>query len=388
MVNESECETKAEESVALKAKDVEELALDFGYYETTIDVEEGVVNPELPAKFTIFGYRPSQIKWSNVIFLSVMHVLAVYAYLHSCFNPVHLFTLFFVIFISSFSGFGMSVGGHRYWSHRTFKARLPLQIILAILQTMTVNGSILSYSRDHRNHHKWPATHADPKNPGRGFFFAHIGWWLLKKRPEVMLYGKKVPVDDLINDPIVYYQHKFYIPLVILLAYVFPTLVPVLSWKEDILTAFLVCSCLRTVVVLHHLFTVNSVAHFLGHRPYDRFMKPTENKIINWISMGEGNHNYHHTFPWDYSNSEKTWYEIFNPATLFIDICKLIGLAYDLKKPSQQTIDAVIERKGLPEYFAADKTRNLCLKITFGFIDWIFGILFAKWPVWTIIIIK
>src|SRR6185437_10708895 len=133
-----------------------------------------------------------------------------------------------------------------------------------------------------------------------------------------MLYGKKVPVDDLINDPIVYYQHKFYIPLVILLAYVFPTLVPVLSWKEDILTAFLVCSCLRTVVVLHHLFTVNSVAHFLGHRfvnklifcstislivclpysPYDRFMKPTENKIINWISMGEGNHNYHHTFPW------------------------------------------------------------------------------------------
>jgi stearoyl-CoA desaturase (delta-9 desaturase) len=266
MVNESECETKAEESVALNVKDVEELALDFGYYETTIDVEEGVANPELPAKFTIFGYRPSQIKWSNVIFLSVMHVLAVYAYLHSCFNPVHLFTLFFVIFISSFSGFGMSVGGHRYWSHRTFKARLPLQIILAILQTMTVNGSILSYSRDHRNHHKWPATHADPKNPGRGFFFAHIGWWLLKKRPEVMLYGKKVPVDDLINDPIVYYQHKFYIPLVILLAYVFPTLVPVLSWKEDILTAFLVCSCLRTVVVLHHLFTVNSVAHFLGHR--------------------------------------------------------------------------------------------------------------------------
>ena len=256
----------SEESVALndkEVKDVEDLALDFGEYDTNI-VE--IPDTEPPAKFTILGYRPSRIKWSNVIFLFVMHVLAVYGYFYAIFNPVHLFTVIFVFILSSASGFGMSVGGHRYWSHRTFKARLPLQIILAILQTMTVNGSILSYSRDHRNHHKWPATHADPKNPGRGFFFAHIGWWMLKKRPEVMQYGKKVPVVDLMNDPIVYYQHKFYLPLVIVLGYLFPTFLPVLAWGEDVKVAFFTCACLRTVVVLHHLFTVNSVAHFLGDR--------------------------------------------------------------------------------------------------------------------------
>ena len=251
-----------EESIALEVKDPEALALDFGDYDTNI---KEMVDTEPPSKFTIFGYRFSQIKWSNVIFLTVMHVLAVYAYYHAIFHTVHLFTFIFVITLSSASGFGMSVGGHRYWSHRTFKARLPLQIILAILQTMTVNGSILSYSRDHRNHHKWPATHADPKNPGRGFFFAHIGWWLLKKRPEVIEYGKKVSTDDLTKDWIVYYQHKFYLPLVIILGFIFPTFTP-LIWKEDLLTAFFVCTCLRTVVVLHHLFTVNSVAHFLGDR--------------------------------------------------------------------------------------------------------------------------
>ena len=261
--DEKKIEIPNEEKVSLKEKDIEELALDFGDYDTNI---ETVVDTEPPSKFTIFGYRFSQIKWSNVIFLIVMHVLAIYGYYHAIFHPVHLFTFIFVITMSSASGFGMSVGGHRYWSHRTFKARLPLQIILAILQTMTVNGSILSYSRDHRNHHKWPATHADPKNPGRGFFFAHMGWWLLKKRPEVIEYGKKVPTDDLTKDPIVYYQHKFYIPLVILLGFVFPTFTPVLLWKEDLITSFLVCACLRTVVVLHHLFTVNSVAHFLGDR--------------------------------------------------------------------------------------------------------------------------
>ncbi len=160
----------------------------------------------------------------------------------------------------------MSVGGHRLWSHRTFKAHFLLRLLLMILQTMTINGSIFSYSRDHRNHHKWPATHADPKNPGRGFFFAHIGWWLLKKRPEVMEYGKKVPLDDLYSDPLVVFQHKFYIPLVIIFGLIFPTLTPFILWRENILTAFLICCCFRTVVVLHHLFTVNSVAHFWGDK--------------------------------------------------------------------------------------------------------------------------
>ena len=165
-----------------------------------------------------------------------------------------------------------------------------------ILQTMSVNGSIYSYVRDHRTHHKWSDSEADPKNSNRGFFFAHIGWWLLKKDQKVIEFGKKLNYDDLWNDPIVRFQHRFYVPLVILFAYVFPALIPLL-WSEDLWTSFLSCVCIRTVVVLHHMWTVNSIAHIFGDRIYDKELRPTENKLVVWISMGEGSHNYHHAFP-------------------------------------------------------------------------------------------
>src|SRR5262249_45896544 len=101
-------------------------------------------------KFKIFGYELNQIKWTNVIWLIIIHGLAIYAYIHALVSPVKVWTLAFVSAIGLFSGFGMSVGAHRLWAHRSFKARLPLRIFLALFQTMTVNGSCFSYARDHR----------------------------------------------------------------------------------------------------------------------------------------------------------------------------------------------------------------------------------------------
>ena len=101
-------------------------------------------------KFKILGYEYDQIKWINVIWLLVIHSLAIYAYIHALISPVKIWTLVFVSAIAAFSGFGMSVGAHRLWAHRSFKARLPLRIFLALFQTMTANGSCFSYARDHR----------------------------------------------------------------------------------------------------------------------------------------------------------------------------------------------------------------------------------------------
>jgi stearoyl-CoA desaturase (delta-9 desaturase) len=282
----------------------------------------------------------------------------------------------------------MSVGGHRLWAHRSFKARLPLKIILLILQTATVNGSALSYARDHRTHHKWTDQEQDPKNPSRGFFYAHIGWWLLNKKEIVKEYGRKLNFDDLYNDPILRFQHKFYVPLVIIFGFIFPTLIPFYCWGENPLTAFLLCGPLRVCVILHHLFTVNSLAHFVGWRPYDREMRPTENRLVIYLSLGEGNHNYHHTFPWDYSSSEKKWWEFFNPATLFINFCELIGLAHDLKKPSNELVRQVVQRKGIPEYFERFQNKSLLSRIVWGAFDWFVGIFVSLWPVFSIIIFK
>ncbi|PIK46508.1 putative acyl-CoA Delta(11) desaturase [Apostichopus japonicus] len=70
------------------------------------------------------------------------------------------------------------------------------------------NNSIFTWARDHRAHHKFTDTNADPHNAKRGFFFSHIGWLMVKKHPDVIKRGGGIDCSDLLNDPVVYYQHK------------------------------------------------------------------------------------------------------------------------------------------------------------------------------------
>ena len=327
-----------------------------------------------------------KIKWCNVLVLLTIHMLTVVGYLYLCTHDIKLKTVTLASVIGLLSGLGMSVGAHRLWAHRSFKARFGLRLFLAIFQTMTMNGSAFSYARDHRTHHKYSDTEADPKNPSRGLFYSHVGWWLLKKSQNVKDHGNKLDFSDLKGDWILRMQHRYYSPLFLLLGLILPTLIPYYCWQEDLLISFYLCCIIRTVVVLHHLFTVNSIAHFFGHRPYDFRIRPTENRLVIYLSLGEGNHNYHHTFPYDYSSSEKKAWEFFNPSTLFIDLCCLLGVAYDCKKASKAVIDGTIRRKGVAAYF--DPPRSLCFRICSGLFDWVFGLLFALWPVYPILLYK
>jgi stearoyl-CoA desaturase (delta-9 desaturase) len=83
-----------------------------------------------------------------------------------------------------------------------------------IMQTLALQNDIYEWCRDHRVHHKFSETDADPHNSRRGFFFAHMGWLLVKKHPEVKEKGKTVDMSDVWADPIVRFQRRFYIPLV------------------------------------------------------------------------------------------------------------------------------------------------------------------------------
>jgi stearoyl-CoA desaturase (delta-9 desaturase) len=109
------------------------------------------------------------------------------------------------------AGFGTTAGAHRLWAHKTYKAKLPLKIILMIFQTLAVQNDIHEWSRDHRVHHKFTDTDGDPHNINRGFFFSHMGWLLCKKHPDVLRKGKTVDMSDLERDPIVSFQKKLVI---------------------------------------------------------------------------------------------------------------------------------------------------------------------------------
>merc|ERR1712128_122704 len=103
----------------------------------------------------------------------------------------------------------------------------------------------------------------------------------------------------------------------------------------------------RYVAVLHFTWLVNSAAHFCGMKPYDKTIGPTENMAVSVLAMGEGFHNYHHTFPYDYSTSE--WGFSFNMTTVLIEAMAVIGQAYDLRKATPETVKARAARSGVPQ---------------------------------------
>jgi stearoyl-CoA desaturase (delta-9 desaturase) len=105
--------------------------------------------------------------------------------------------------------FGVTIGSHRLWSHKTFKAKLPLQILLAYCQTAAGQLSIFQWCRDHRLHHKFSDTFADPYSTRRGLFFSHMGWLLQKEHPLCKEMEKNIPLSDLNDDPVIRIQAKY-----------------------------------------------------------------------------------------------------------------------------------------------------------------------------------
>ncbi|KAK9884963.1 hypothetical protein WA026_009198 [Henosepilachna vigintioctopunctata] len=116
--------------------------------------------------------RKHEIIWFNVIGAIITHMIVFYG-LYLSMTSAHIFTTIQVILLHFVGMFGITGGCHRLWSHRAYKAKLPLRIILMLCSTLAFQGSIFQWARDHRVHHKCSDTHGDPHNPSVGFFF-HI----------------------------------------------------------------------------------------------------------------------------------------------------------------------------------------------------------------------
>ncbi|CAM4591126.1 acyl-CoA desaturase isoform X1 [Caretta caretta] len=289
------------------------------------------------------GPKPARrYVWRNIILMSLLHLGALYGlWLIPAAKPATLVwgSLCFLL-----SALGITAGAHRIWSHRSYKASLPLRIFLAIANSMAFQNDIYEWARDHRVHHKFSETDADPHNATRGFFFSHVGWLLVRKHPDVIEKGRKLDLSDLKADKVVMFQRRFYKLSVVVMCFLFPTLVPWCFWGESLRNSFFLPAILRYVLVLNATWLVNSAAHMFGNRPYDRNINPRENRLVTFGALGEGFHNYHHTFPYDYSTSEFGWH--YNFTTAFIDLMCLLGLASDRKKVSKETILARKTRTG------------------------------------------
>ncbi|XKL62352.1 hypothetical protein PGB90_002185 [Kerria lacca] len=284
-----------------------------------------------------------QIVWRNVIAFVILHSLSVYG-LFWALPYAKVYTIGLMLIYSYFGAVGITAGAHRLWAHKCYKAKWPLRLILMFGQTMAFQNHIYEWVRDHRVHHKFTDTDADPHNSKRGFFFSHMGWLMVRKHVDVMDKGKTVDMSDLEQDSIVMWQKKHYLKLVPLLTFVMPTIIPYAFWNEKLSTAFIV-AILRYVISLNFTWLVNSAAHIWGMKPYDKTISAAENLPVAALTFGEGFHNYHHAFPWDYKAAELGNYSL-NLSTAFIDMFAKIGWAYDMKMATKEMVMKRAKRTG------------------------------------------
>ncbi|XP_017473248.1 PREDICTED: acyl-CoA Delta(11) desaturase-like [Rhagoletis zephyria] len=288
--------------------------------------------------------RRFKLVWRNIIAFVYVHLAAVYG-LYLMLTSAKWQTISLALFLYLISGLGITAGAHRLWAHRAYKAKWPLRLILMVFNTIAFQDAAYHWARDHRVHHKYSETDADPHNATRGFFFSHVGWLMCKKHPLVKAKGKGVDLSDLRADPILMFQKKYYLILMPILCFLLPTTIPMYVWNENFVNSWFVAAMFRWCFTLNMTWLVNSAAHKFGGKPYDKFINPSENKSVAIFAFGEGWHNYHHVFPWDYKTAELGDYSL-NITTAFIDFFAKIGWAYDLKQVSHDIIEKRVKRTG------------------------------------------
>ncbi|KAJ2421431.1 stearoyl-CoA 9-desaturase, partial [Coemansia sp. RSA 2524] len=119
--------------------------------------------------------------WPFAIGILSAEAVAIYAIF---FVKLHMRIGMFVILYGILSGLCITAGYHRLWAHRAYRASRPLELFLAIFGTSSIQGSIIWWVQNHRLHHRYTDTERDPYNIKRGFWYAHHGWILFRRKEE------------------------------------------------------------------------------------------------------------------------------------------------------------------------------------------------------------
>jgi len=241
------------------------------------------------------------------------------------------------LFLFYFTGMSITAGYHRLWSHKTYDANPVVRVILAIGGAMALQNSILHWSSDHRIHHRHVDDNdKDPYSAKKGLWFAHIGWML--REYQAKRYDDYSNCKDLQKDKVVMWQHNHYLPIMLIANFGITAFLGYLN--GDVLGMVLIAGVLRLVLVHHVTFFINSLAHFWGSQPYTDKNTARDNGVLAFFTFGEGYHNYHHIFEYDYRNGIR-WYQ-FDPTKWLIKGLSLVGLTTNLRKVPEERIEKAL----------------------------------------------
>jgi stearoyl-CoA desaturase (delta-9 desaturase) len=244
------------------------------------------------------------------------------------------------------TGLGITVGFHRLFTHRSFKTTKAVRFVLAALGSAAIEGPVISWVADHRKHHAFSDQPGDPHSPHvehghgvrgalKGLLHAHVGWLFIHTHR-----GRKTRyAPDLLKDPVVSFVHRTFVWWVAA-GLIAPFL---LGWAIGGsliagLTGMLWGGLIRMLVLHHVTYSINSLCHFFGKRPFDT---GDESRNLAWLvplSFGEAWHNGHHAFPT--SARHGLGRRQFDPSALVISGLEKVGLAWDVVRISPERLES------------------------------------------------
>ena len=244
-----------------------------------------------------------------------------------------------------FSGLGVTIGYHRYFTHQSFETNKFVRGLLAVAGSMAVQGPVITWVADHRRHHAFADKEGDPHSPHldegpgvlgviKGLAHAHMGWLFSDE-----LTSAKRWCPDMLKDPMLRKIDRLF-PLWTLLSFGLPPVIGFLvtGTAAGALTAFLWGSLVRIFMLHHVTWSINSICHFYGKRPFESDDFSTNNWVLSVISFGESWHNNHHAFPTAAVHGlERKQFDI---SGLLISSMEKVGLARNVKRVSDKQVDA------------------------------------------------
>jgi stearoyl-CoA desaturase (delta-9 desaturase) len=233
---------------------------------------------------------------------------------------------------------GITVGFHRLFTHRAFETNRVIQVVLAGLGSMAAQGPLLTWVAQHRRHHQLSDTPGDPHSPhlhGKGvrgllsgMWHAHMGWFFRADAPELVNYVKDLRQSSSLR------VASALFPLWVCIGLLIPTLLGGLltgTWTGAL--CGLLWGGLARIFLVHHVtWSINSVCHVWGRRPFPTTDHSRNNFLFGVIALGEGWHNNHHAFPTSARHGLR-WWQI-DISYWVIRTLACVGLAWKVKVPA------------------------------------------------------
>ncbi|WP_377269713.1 acyl-CoA desaturase [Peterkaempfera sp. SMS 1(5)a] len=239
---------------------------------------------------------------------------------------------------------GITIGFHRCFTHGSFKPNRPLKIAVAIAGSLAVEGPLVRWVADHRRHHRYSDKDGDPHSPWRygetvpallkGLFWAHLGWMFDEEQTDQRKYAPDLIKDDDIRR----ISRQFALWTVVSLA-IPPLLGGLLSWSwQGALTAFFWGSLVRVALLHHVTWSINSICHAVGRRPFRSRDKSGNVWWLAVLSCGESWHNLHHADPT--SARHGVLRGQLDSSARIIRWFELAGWAHDVRWPSTERLES------------------------------------------------